>query len=230
MHARAVTTTPDLARTQAWFERAGFRRVSDSPVVYSDGGASLEVAESRSMRPGLRLYGVEDPTVLAPFGPMHAFDGGRMIAEPSGVWIYLMDGEPPSGAPIATEPDAKQDPALLGKFAGISLESARIVESTRFWEALGFERTAGDPEQGWLTVTGADAVTISLMKPFVCPHTVTNPSFTYFNSGGNPAIIAELRRREVPIYEEITAFNSEGVVDNVILREPGGWGFFVFND
>ena len=33
-----------------------------------------------------------------------------------------------------------------------------------------------------------------------------------------------------PITEEITCFNSEGIADNVVLRDPGGTGFFIFND
>ena len=29
---------------------------------------------------------------------------------------------------------------------------------------------------------------------------------------------------------KITQFNKEGIVDNVIIRDPGGYGFFIFND
>ena len=71
---------------------------------------------------------------------------------------------------------------------------------------------------------------VSFMVPNVCPHLFFNPSFTYFNSGKNPEIIAKLREAKVPIKEEITLFNPNGEVDNVILQDPGGFGFFVFND
>lgn len=71
---------------------------------------------------------------------------------------------------------------------------------------------------------------VSLMRPLNCPHLFFNPSLTYFNGGRNPEVIAAIRKAGVPISEEITHFNSRGEVDNVILRDPGGYGFFVFND
>ena len=53
---------------------------------------------------------------------------------------------------------------------------------------------------------------------------------TYFNGQKNLAIIEEIRELNIPIAEEITYFNSEGTVDNIIIRDPGGYGFFIFND
>jgi hypothetical protein len=35
---------------------------------------------------------------------------------------------------------------------------------------------------------------------------------------------------DIKVEEEITAFNPDGIIDNVILRDEGGYGFFVFND
>ena len=69
-----------------------------------------------------------------------------------------------------------------------------------------------------------------IFAPNACPHLFFNPSLTYFNSGKNLEVVEKLRKADVPILEEITAFNPEGKVDNVILRDPGGFGFFVFND
>ena len=63
-----------------------------------------------------------------------------------------------------------------------------------------------------------------------CPHLFFNPSLTYFNSGRNPEVIAGIRAAGIPISEEITIFNKEGRVDNIIIRDPGGYGFFLFND
>jgi hypothetical protein len=53
---------------------------------------------------------------------------------------------------------------------------------------------------------------------------------TYFNGGNNMAVIGKIRSARIPIAEEITHFNKEGIVDNIIIRDPGGYGFFVFND
>ena len=53
---------------------------------------------------------------------------------------------------------------------------------------------------------------------------------TYFNGGNNLAVIQDIREAGIPITEEITQFNDRGEVDNVIIRDPGGYGFFIFND
>jgi len=71
---------------------------------------------------------------------------------------------------------------------------------------------------------------VSIMKPNMCPHLFFNPSLTYFNGGKNPEIIEAIRKLDIPITEEITYFNKEGLVDNIIIRDPGGYGFFIFND
>jgi hypothetical protein len=69
------------------------------------------------------------------------------------------------------------------------------------------------------------------MKPFSCPHLFFNPSLTFFNGKeNNPKVIQKIRDLNIPITQEITAFNEEGLVDNIIIRDPGGLGFFVFND
>ena len=88
----------------------------------------------------------------------------------------------------------------------------------------------GDLEKGWAAFANDDGFKLSLLGPGSCPHMVINPSLTYFNSGKNLDVIAEIRGAGIPIAEEITHFNTEGVVDNVILRDPGGFGFYVFND
>ena len=68
------------------------------------------------------------------------------------------------------------------------------------------------------------------MGPCCCPHLFFNPSLTYFNGGQNLPVIKAIREAGIPIAEEITHFNEEGVVDNVVLRDPGGLGMFIFND
>jgi hypothetical protein len=68
------------------------------------------------------------------------------------------------------------------------------------------------------------------MAPNACPHLFFNPSLTYFNGKNNLQIIENIRKSGVDITEEITVFNKEGIVDNVILRDNGGLGFFIFSD
>ena len=43
-------------------------------------------------------------------------------------------------------------------------------------------------------------------------------------------IIEGIRKAGIDIEEDITAFNEKGIVDNIIIREPGGIGFFIFSD
>ncbi|NNF75479.1 MAG: hypothetical protein HKN00_09860, partial [Flavobacteriaceae bacterium] len=145
-------------------------------------------------------------------------------ADPSGSWIYLLNGAGPELDISAC------GPPIIGNFAGVSLESVDINKSVKLFQILGFKVTMGAIEQGWICLANADEFTVSLMKPFACPHLFFNPSLTYFNSGNNPAIIAKVRELQIPITEEITHFSKDGSVDNIIIRDPGGLGFFVFND
>ena len=156
---------------------------------------------------------------------MHEIEGGYLLSDSSGSRVYLMEGE--SGLSFQA---AESSDAVLGNFAGMSLETTDIHRSVGLWEALGFEKGMGSVEQGWVTYTNADQFTVSFMKPNSCPHLFFNPSLTYFNSGKNPEVIEKIRALGIPITEEITAFNKEGIVDNIIIRDPGGYGFFIFND
>jgi len=53
---------------------------------------------------------------------------------------------------------------------------------------------------------------------------------TYFNGKQNLKVIEQIRNNGISITEEITHFNKEGIVDNIIIRDPGGYGFFIFSD
>ncbi len=53
---------------------------------------------------------------------------------------------------------------------------------------------------------------------------------TFFNGKDNLNLIAKIREAGIPITEEITHFNKENIVDNIIIRDPGGYGFFIFSD
>ena len=70
---------------------------------------------------------------------------------------------------------------------------------------------------------------LSFMGPLACPHSFANPSLTYFNGGRNAGVIAAVRAREIPVFEEVGGTDS-APAENIVLREPGGIGFFVFND
>ena len=88
----------------------------------------------------------------------------------------------------------------------------------------------GSAEKGWISMTNDNDFSVSLMSPNACPHSFYNPSLTYFNNKNNLSVIQKIRDLGIPIEEEITAFNPDGVADNIILRDAGGYGFFIFND
>ena len=229
MKVLVQTPTPRLAQSLDFYSRLRFSVLSEEdPSWVSDGSVILEINPDRYARAGIKLYQSSWEDIVEKLSPqytLHPVENGHLLSDPSGTWIYLMESELPEENSLP-EPSS----SVLGKFAGISLETTEMKRSGELWEALGFSLAMGTPEQGWMAYTHESGMTVSLMKPLSCPHLFFNPSLTYFNGNKNPAIINEIRRRHIPITEEITHFNKKKIVDNVILRDPGGFGFFVFND
>ncbi|MEN0064614.1 MAG: hypothetical protein AAGA48_20865 [Myxococcota bacterium] len=218
----------DRAASLEYWTRLGFavRSDTDDHCVVADAGITLVLDPRPFARPALGLMGSDwdarVPALRELTGVMET-DYGFLTSDPSGAWIELRrEFNHGSGEPAGS--------SALGTFAGMSLEMVDVVRGRALYEALGFVHTKGDLEQGWVSLAHPEGLTVSLMKPFACPHSFVNPSLTYFNGGNNPSIIADLRARGVPFAEEVTVFNDQGEVDNVILRDPGGLGVFVFND
>lgn len=219
------TPTSALSESIAFYEALHFTRISDEPLAFSDGKVIVEVNAERSARAALKLYAgdwsdevakVKDRTYI------QEIDSGYLFCDPAGVWIYLIEGEQPLQA-------RKDADAIPGNYMGISLEYMDFNGGVALWQNLGFEITLGAAEQGWVAMMrGEDGV--SLMATGACPHLFFNPSMTYFNSGKNPEVIERVRTAGIDITEEITVFNDAGEVDNIIIRDPGGFGFFLFND
>ncbi len=223
------TPTNQLANSQAFYEQLGFRRLPhESLVLYTDGKALVEINPDRFARAGIKCYQASWRTEVDRIRERMAVTeldgGGYLCSDPSGVWIYLMESEPN----IDFTP-AEQSFSTLGNFMGLSLETTDFARSAAFYDNLGFSKTMGSAEQGFAVFQNGE-FGISLMRPQACPHLFFNPSMTYFNGGKNLPVIERIRELGIPIVEEITHFNKEGIVDNIIIRDPGGFGFFVFND
>ena len=229
MHTLIHTPTPNLSKSLDFYQKLGFRTLSaEMPVVVTDGRAVIEINPDRYARAGLRLYGKDWSPVVTKINEYTLVletSEGHALSMPSGTRVYLAQGEPQ----VSFTPDETSS-GVLGKYAGLSLETPDMAKSLEMWKILGFDNVMGAVEQGWLSATNGDGVTVSLMKHNTCPHLFFNPSLTYFNGGNNLPVIAKIRELGIPIAEEITYFNKEGIVDNVIIRDPGGYGFFVFND
>ena len=213
-----ISPTPDLQKSLDFYQKLGFNIHENASGFYgSDGDAVIHVCKDRFIRPGVGLN-MDIPDGLKEQAIETAL--GSVVQDPSGIWIYF----------TVKEHVDRGSAGMLGNLAGISLECFHMKESVHFFEGLGFEVNAGNADQGWVSMGHPELGGLSCMAPNACPHMFYNPSYTYFNSGKNPEIIAKIRENGVPIEEEVTYFNPDGEVDNVILKDPGGVGFFVFND
>ena len=229
MNTYLISPTPKLTKSIDFYDRLGFRiEMSDSGALVSDGQAFLEINTQRYTRAGIVICRDNWDDVISALSDKYPYaitDDGYVLSDPSGTWVYLNHGP----TKYQLNPQDKSF-SLLGNYVGLSLEVLSIENALEFYSLLGFEKSSGSAEQGWVSLKNSDGVAISLMKPLVCPHLFYNPSLTYFNGGNNMEVIDKIRKAEIPITEEITHFNKDGLVDNVILRDPGGFGFFIFND
>lgn len=228
---RTIVRTPanDLEASREFYRKLDFRVLSeDGSAWVTDGKVVVEIDPDPFARPGLVLHAgswADEVRALGESTAITETDDGHLLSDPGGVWVYLVEGDPK----VRFEAEHACF-GRLGNFSGISLETTDPRRSVEFWRTLGFSKSMGSLDQGWVALEDEDGMTISLMAPLACPHLFFNPSLTYFNGGENPAVIRGIREAGIPITEEITCFSDDGSVDNVILRDPGGYGIFVFND
>lgn len=223
------TPTNALAESLDFYKSLNFKVVSEAnPTLVTDGGVIIEINPDRFARAGVKIYSTDWSEVVEEMKEIVAvsnMDNGYYFADPSGTLVYLIEG-------MFNHDIEKSDPTFsaLGNYAGVSLETTDIAKSIRIWTLLGFKKTMGSAEQGWIVYGDDNGFGVSLMKVGSCPHLFFNPSLTYFNGSNNLKVIAEIRNKGIPITEEISHFNKEGIVDNIIIRDPGGFGFFLFSD
>jgi len=222
------TPTNNLATSHAFYTKLGFKTIQEKPLLVSDGKVIIEINDNRFARAGIKLFSANWEHIvneLKKITTVITIENGYLLSDTSGTWIYLIEND------NATDHDLSQIPAsTLGSYGGVSLETIGIEKSIELYTQLGFKKTMGSLEQGWIAFANEEGFGISLMKPNACPHLFFNPSVSYFNGKENLAIIEKIRKLEIPITEEITHFNKEGIVDNIIIRDPGGLGFFLFSD
>ncbi len=221
--------TPNKEQSIKFYQKLGFEIIQQNNSIFAtDGKAIVQINPDNFARAGVKLFAENWESTINTLDPGFAYvkiDQGYILSDPSGCWIYLIENTDniPLGLP-------ESPPAVPGKYAGISMESLAFEQSIQLWEHLGFKVSLGAKEHGWICLTNSNGESISIMKALSSPHLFFNPSLTYFNSGNNPEIISKIRELHIPITEEITVFNSKGIVDNIIIRDPGGLGFFIFND
>ncbi|MDX2303091.1 MAG: hypothetical protein NW226_09835 [Microscillaceae bacterium] len=222
------TPTNKLENSLDFYQKLGLKQISEAPIIFTDGKAVIEINPDRFARPGIKLYQhswEKEAEAIKEITALSKYETGYLLSDPSGVWIYLEETE----LTLNFEP-SEQSFSTLGNYAGLSIETTDIQRATDLYEKLGFTQIAGAVDQGFVSLTLGD-FGLNLMRPLMCPHLFFNPSMTYFNGKiNNPIVIESIRALHIPITEEITHFNQEGIVDNIIVRDPGGYGFFIFND
>jgi hypothetical protein len=229
MNTFLQTPTNNLRHSLDFYKKLNFKILSsESPALVTDGKAIIEINPDRFARAGIKFYKNNWSTkieLLKKLTKVSTIDNGYLLSDNSGVWIYLLE----SNSSIKFNLDGIKN-STLGNFTGLSIETTDIQKSIEVWEILGFSKTMGSVDLGWIAYENNDKMNVNFMQPNSCPHLFFNPSMTYFNGKNNISIIAKIREAGIPITEEITHFNKENIVDNIIIRDPGGYGFFIFSD
>lgn len=229
MKAIIHTPTNKSENSYSFYEKLGFKVISkENPVIVTDGKAIIEVNPDRFARAGIKLFKkswTQEVQKLKELTALINLPNGFLLYDPSGIAIYLIESD--FNFKLSASDSSYSN---LGNFAGLTLETADIRRSYTIYEILGFTISMGAIEKGFVGVTGGDDFNIVLMSPLQSPHLFNNPSLTYFNGKKNLAVIKKIRELNIPIIEEISTFNKEGIVDNIIIKDPGGYGFFIFSD
>jgi hypothetical protein len=228
MQLTVQTPTPNLKSSISFYETLGFTLINHpSKALFTDGQTIIEINPDRYARTGIKLYKSSwdvEVSKLEPVLSLIPFQNGHLIPGPGNLWVYLVSDILFTSQDLGTYPQS-----TLGGFAGISIETADVKVTDFLLQTIGFTG-GGDLEKSPYLSWENNGFVISAMKPLSCPHLFFSPSLTYFNGKNNLAIIEKIRALHIPIAEEITHFNNQGIVDNIILRDPGGLGIFVFND
>jgi predicted lactoylglutathione lyase len=221
----AATANPQ--KSKDFYTRLGFKALDQKRTWFTEGSLILELANDTKARNGIKIYSSNWDLLkdtLKEEQEIFEYDDGFCTNGPSHVWFYF-EKEKPN---IELRP--KSSFSLAGNYAGVSIEVADMEHSESWLKNIGFEITMDNREHGWLSMKNKDGFGLSLLKYGSCPHSFINPSLTFFNSGKNEVFIQKIKENNIPILEEITCFNPQGIIDNVILQDPAGPGIFMFND
>jgi hypothetical protein len=222
------TPTPSLEESIRFYESLDFHNIPDiEGNLYTDGKVLVDINEDRFGRLGFKFYKknwIAELDKLKQCTTVIEISQGYLTTDPNGIWVYLISQE------RTTFALGEKSFSKLGNYAGVSIETISMAKSLDFYHIFGIVLSAGSVDNPWMTLTHSSGFNISFMKPLSCPHLFFNPSLTYFNGKSNTDIIAAIRKENIPITENITYFNEKAEVENVIIRDPGGLGFFIFND
>ena len=171
------SVTVSLPDSLKFYTALGFEyKKTDGGAYVYDSSIIIHVSANTSHRLGLSLLQESreaELQKLSPYTKPARLRDGYLISDTSGGHIKLLQS-------FDLLPQSSSD-AMLGSFAGISIEVIEIDRSKLIWGALGYQQTAGDIEQGWMVLSKEANLSISLIKAGACPHIFTNPGLNYFN-------------------------------------------------
>jgi len=228
-HTILQCSTPNLELSIAFYQQLKFSIEQSHKTNYALGkNLIIEINADRFARAGVKiLNGFSAETIKSfPFPVIkNKTENSYTAISPEGCYVYFEDASDPFQPKLENNENT-----LLGNYNGISLESINLQNSIDFWTQLGFNLTMGGPDKAWAALSDSTGFELNLMLLNSCPHLFSNPGLNFFNAGENPAIISELKALKIPITEEITIFNPTVPAENVIVKDPGGLTFFIFND
>lgn len=220
------TVALNFSESLSFYGSLGFdKKIVDGGAYVYDSSVVIFISTKTSHRLGLSLmqpdWSSELEAVRVYTEPV-VVDDHFLVSDSSGIHIKLL--------PIQSQLPQSSKNSILGNFSGVSLEVVEFDRSKLIWEALGYQQSAGDANQGWIVLSKEDNLSVGLIKAGACPHIFTNPGLNYFNGTNNLDVIKKVRATGGSIAEEITAFSKTGEVDNVILQDQAGLSFFLFSD
>ena len=228
MQTSVFISTVDLEKSKSYYKKLGIKTLNNHPCILTNGKFIIELNNHKFSRNGIKIVKDSWKNEIETLRSEYAYftiDNGYLVIDNNNTWVYLIEG-----SDLKISETTRQEASHLGKFMGISLETASFIKSIDFWQKLGFVQVNGGIDQGWIAMANSDGFAVSFMLPNSCPHSFINPSMTFFNSGNNLENIKNIKEAGITIYEEVNEFNNEGIVDNIVLRDPSGYGIFVFND
>jgi hypothetical protein len=221
------TPANDVGNSSGFYTKLGFHSQPDNPLTFTDGQAVIEIDTVKTARAGFNFYKTSwaaEVELLKSTATVMKTKTGYKLCDPSGVWIYLIESD------RKLPPAADSSYSVLGKYQGATIESGNVQASYALYSTLGLQKVKGAAEKGFVILSDGKGFSVAILKAGLSPHLFFNPSLTYFNGKRNLAIIGNIKATGTPITQEINWFNKEGVVDNIIIRDPGGYGFFIFSD
>jgi hypothetical protein len=219
------TPTPSLTASSQFYSKLGFEEFEiATSTYYSAKNLIIEVNQVRFARAGIKIIKQDwskELDLLRQLVTLFNCEKGEAFVDPSGSWVYLETYED-------LERLEQVQISVLENYYGVSLETANFAKSIALYEIIGF----AVPEKTDATYVALQngEFSITMMKPHTCPHLFFSPSLNFFNGSDNISIIEKIKQLNIPISEEITHFNKENIADNIIIRDLGGYGFFVFSD